>query len=95
MNSAHITACCIVIRGENGEHFASNPSTVHPLTHALPVAVSQDEVHAEILLKIKRENNPEMYSDARIVVVNIEITEMTEEEVLAYRKQRAEENAGI
>ena len=91
MNSAHVIACCIVTRGESGERFANNPPTVDPLTHALPVAVSQDEHHAEILLKLKKTHDPERYADARIALVNIEITEMTEEEILAYRKTRAAE----
>ena len=89
MKSAHVIACCIITRSENGEHFATNPPTVDPLTHALPIAVSQDETHAEILLKIKRAHNPERYADARIALVNIEIMEMTGDEILAYRHNRA------
>lgn len=93
MKSAHVIACCIVIRSENGEHFATNPPTVDPLTHALPFAVSQDESFAEILLKMKRSHNPELYADARVALVNIEIMEMTGEEILAYRQKRAAEIA--
>ena len=89
MKSAHVIACCIVTRGESGGRFATNPPTVDPLTHALPIAVSQDEHHAEILLKLKKERDPERYAGARVALVNIEITEMTEEEILAYRKTRA------
>jgi len=94
MKSTHVIACCIVTRSANGERFATNPPTVDPLTHALPIAVSQDEVHAEILLKLKRANNPELYADARIALVNIEITEMTREEILAYRLELSRQREG-
>jgi len=84
MHTTKTAGWCVIFRHKHGDMIAKYGIAEHPGFNSLNIALCINKAHARVFLEACKEQKPELYADARIAPVVVEVKEVSREEAGAW-----------